>query len=251
MRLAASGLLLLLFAFGVQSYTTVRLEEEVVDYLLAVTPIESSMGELARIEAIVSTLGAFCVPRREYADSTKRPRDHQFLNASPILSSIAYGGGACGYATEVGVRTFQKAGFRARFVQVQGENGTTRHVVMDVETSSQGFVVIDPIFGWAFFNRSGQPYSYAELAENWHEIRDELPASKIRQYSYSYGVEHTNWEKNLFIASFGWALDAFGIDKEYICLRIWYNYLRRAGGVLAMAVGFLGLTFQNRNRFNA
>ena len=55
----------------------------------------------------------------------------------------------------------------------------------------------------------------------------------------------------MFISSLGRVLDDLGVDKGSICLRIWYNHLRRVVGIFAIAAGLLGLAFQNRGRFIA
>lgn len=219
---------LFILGFAIRWITIVRLEEDVIDFIRAqAIRDEQHDSRLEEAIALVNAIGKFCVPRREFADQYVQRTTDLLLSESPIIASLAFGGGACGYATEIGVRVFEKEGFKTRFVQVLDSKENTRHVVMEINLQGQGQVIIDPIFGYIFLDDEGAPLSAFDLKETWSEARLLLPDNKIRDYSYVHGVRYSNWGKNAMTRAIYQVFDHSLWDVDAISLRIHYNRIRR------------------------
>ncbi len=148
-------------------------------------------------EELTRAISLFTEPRRAFSDSTGfDTKFQQTIARSPIITFIAYGGGACGFSSEVGARVFEKSGYETRFVQVQNQRGQTHHVVFDVRKGDFGPCVVDPIFGHIFLDEHGHGLSAEELKRNWPEVQPSLPdGNRLSEYSYEYGVQFTNWSR--------------------------------------------------------
>lgn len=249
-RVFLFSLLLVSLVFSVRLWTVVHLEEAVADFIIDSCPGASShQEEWQNVIAVVECLGNFTEPRRMYADSVGVTSTNSELALSPILTSLAYGGGACGYATEVGVQVFERLGYQARFVQVLDGNGRTNHVVMDVELNSGKKAVIDPIFGFVFQTEEGAPLQYDQLQEQWDAIVSGLPDNKIRRYSYEAGVRFTNWDRNALMQVGYAVLTRLNVSPDEMSLRVLYNRMRtKIPSFLGIGslVGLLMMSLQKR-----
>lgn len=242
------ALLTLMMGWSVRNLTIIELEDEFVEYMIAQSDVELR-GEKS-LDAVIEytkIISKFTEPRREFADANGLTGEDGLLDSSPIVASLAYGGGACGYATEVGVRFFELCGFDARFVQVLNSLRKTNHVVLDVKLSDGNYVIVDPIFGHVFVNARGLPYTYEQLSSEWHELINELPQSKIRRYSYLHGVQHTNWSKNIFTRILKIVLTQCKVKTNSVSMRVYLNWARRTAPKIIFCASLLFgfLTIQN------
>ena len=214
--------------WSITASTLVLLEEEIVDYIILNAENNlDSQSDLNRVKSLSEAIARFSEPRREFADSNGVRLPSRLLRWSPILSSLAYGGGACGYATEIGVRVMEKEGFEARFMQVLNANGRTVHVAMDVVLDSYESVVVDPIYGHLFLDLDGRPMSSKMLQKKWDEVVVHLPQGKIRTYSYEHGVQYTNWGRSGAVKGLQGLLKLAHVDTYPISLRVHFNAFRR------------------------
>lgn len=231
---------LVLFGFSIRVLTLIELEDEAAEFIIANAGIQmDGEDDLLRLQQLTDAIGAFSEPRREFADKNGRIKGKTYFLQSPIIASLAYGGGACGYATELGVRVMELYGLHPRFVQVLNEKGFTHHVVMDVSLEDGRNIMIDPIFGYLFVDSSGQPLDAARLCAEWPIIQGSLPQNKIRTYSYENGIRYTNWEKNMVTVTMRSCFRLVGINHDEICLRLYYNAIRRWSPVLGLIISIL------------
>ena len=222
-----------------------QIEDELVDFIIA----QANLGGTAQNDAVELTraIALFTEPRRAFSDNAGFAKESQNTIArSPIITFIAYGGGACGFSSEVGARVFEKSGFETRFVQVQNQRGQTHHVVFDVWKGDFGPCVVDPIFGHIFLDEHGRGLSAEELKRNWPEVQPSLPdGNRLSEYSYEYGVQFTNWSRfGSLEAPIKALLSVFVADLESFSLRSWYNrFMRVFPGLsftLSLALIWLG-----------
>ena len=234
------ALLTLMLGWSVRNLTIVELEDEFVEFMIAQSDFkwrgEKTLDAVIEYTKVISK---FTEPRREFADANGLTGEDGLLDSSPIVASLAYGGGACGYATEVGVRFFELCGFDVRFVQVLNSSRKTNHVVLDVELSDGSYVTVDPIFGHVFVNTKGLPYNYEQMSSEWHELRSELPESKIRRYSYVNGVQFTNWSKNIVSRSLKTVLTQCNVKTDVVSMWIYLNKARRIAPKIIFCVSLL------------
>ena len=220
------GVAVFLNAFRIHS--THQIEDELVDFIIAQARLNGDAKKDA--EELTRAIGLFTEPRRAFSDSTGFEKNsRQSIARSPIITFIAYGGGACGFSSEVGARVFEKSGFDTRFVQVQNQRERTHHVVFDVRKGDFGPCVVDPIFGHIFLDEQGHGLSAEELKRNWAEVQPSLPdGNRLSEYSYEYGVQFTNWSRfGSLEAPIKAMLSLFVADLESISLRSWYNRFMR------------------------
>lgn len=232
----ASGFVLTILC--VRQLTIVALEDDAVGFIIA-NAGKGAGSELERCLQLTESIAQFSEPRREFADSNGYVRGEPYLMQSPILASLAYGGGACGYASEIGVRAFEMAGFEPRFVQVLDSRGQTIHVVIDVLIDDSIAVIIDPIFGHLFLDSEGRPATAKHLGLRWESLKEHLPDNKIRSYSYEHGIRYTNWEKNFVTLAIHSCLQAVGRNPDEICLRMYFNGLRRWSPAFGLVISTL------------
>jgi len=231
---------LVLFGFSIRVLTLIELEDEAAEFIVANAGIRmDGDDDLLRLQQLTEAIGKFSEPRREFSDKNGIINDEKYFDESPILASLAYGGGACGYATELGVRVMELSGFHPRFVQVLNENGFTHHVVMDVSLEDGRNIMIDPIFGHLFLDGSGQPINAARLCAEWPIIQGSLPQNKIRTYSYENSIRYTNWEKNMVTVTMRSCFRLVGMNPDEICLRLHFNAIRRWSPVLGLSISIL------------
>ena len=237
------GVAVFLNAFRIHS--THQIEDELVDFIIAQARLNGDAKKDA--EELTRAIGLFTEPRRAFSDSTGFEKNsRQSIARSPIITFIAYGGGACGFSSEVGARVFEKSGFDTRFVQVQNQRERTHHVVFDVRKGDFGPCVVDPIFGHIFLDEQGHGLSAEELKRNWAEVQPSLPdVNRLSEYSYEYGVQFTNWSRfGSLEAPIKAMLSLFVADLESISLRSWYNrFMRVFPGLsltLSLALIWLG-----------
>ena len=213
---------------GMRLHTIIETEEAIVDFIVAQMDLDD-LDDSEVVREATLTLGHFLSPRRVYSESVFDYRaDVQTIHNSPITTVILNGGGACGFSSELGVRVFQRLGFRPRFVQVLNAQNKTSHVVMDA-CRGDTYAVIDPIFGHVHLNADGQFASLDDLQFSWQDIRQGLPDdTKISSYSYEYGVRFTNWNRLGWMAApVKFMLKSIGMDTGKMSLRIWFNQIRR------------------------
>ena len=237
------GVAVFLNAFRIHS--THQIEDELVDFIIAQARLNGDAKKDA--EELTRAIGLFTEPRRAFSDSTGFEKNsRQSIARSPIITFIAYGGGACGFSSEVGARVFEKSGFDTRFVQVQNQRERTHHVVFDVRKGDFGPCVVDPIFGHIFLDEHGHGLSAEELKRNWAEVQPSLPdGNRLSEYSYEYGVQFTNWSRfGSLEAPIKAMLSLFVADLESISLRSWYNRFMRVfpglSFMLSLALIWLG-----------
>lgn len=217
-----------------------QIEDELVDFIIA----QANLGGTAQNDAVELTraIALFTEPRRAFSDNAGFAKESQNTIArSPIITFIAYGGGACGFSSEVGARVFEKSGYHTRLVQVQNERERTQHVVFDVRKGDFGPCVVDPIFGHIFLDEHDHGLSAKELERNWPEVKLTLPdGNRMKEYSYEYGVQFTNWSRFGSIeAPIKSVLSVFIADVESVSLRSWYNRFMRLFPVLSFTLAFV------------
>ena len=224
---------------------THQIENELVDFIIAQARLDGDATKDA-VE-LTRAINLFTEPRRAFSDSTGfDAKFQQTIARSPIITFIAYGGGACGFSSEVGARVFEKYGYETRFVQVQNQRGQTHHVVFDVRKGDFGPCVVDPIFGHIFLDEHGHGLSAAELGRDWAEVQPSLPdGNRLSEYSYEYGVQFTNWSRfGSLEAPIKALLSLLVADLESFSLRSWYNrFMRvfpRLSFTLSLALIWLG-----------
>lgn len=224
--LLAVGVVFLFLATRLDAIIDV--EESIVDFIVDQIPDETDCTACEMVSA-TEIIGSFLNPRREYNESvfTYGERSQEIQN-SPITTVIVNGGGSCGYSSELGVRVFERLGYSARFVQVLDSQKQTRHVVMDAEKDGV-YGVIDPIFGHLHLDSLGNFASLEYLSQHWAQVKETLPQdSKIGLYPYGYGIQFTNWKGvGVFSTSIQKVLTLAGFDVQGVCLRVWFNQLRR------------------------
>ena len=236
--LLAVGVVFLFLATRLDAIIDV--EESIVDFIVDQIPDETDCIACEMVSA-AEILGSFLNPRREYSESVFSYRKRsQVIQNSPITTVIVNGGGACGYSSDLGVRVFERLGYSARFVQILDSQNQTRHVVMDAEKDGV-YAVIDPIFGHIYSDSLRDFASLEYLSQHWVQVKEALPQdSKINLYSYEHGVQFTNWKRfGVFSTSIQKVLGLAGFDAHGVCLRVWFNQLRRSMPTIVFGISIL------------
>jgi hypothetical protein len=111
----------------------------------------------------------------------------------PTAIDLMTANGACGSFSYVLARLYQGYHFPVRIAQMKANGRYAAHNIVEVKTS-QGWVVVDPLFNIYFKKPDHGLASFADVQADWEDYRKQLPDNYDSNYSYS-GVRYTNWAK--------------------------------------------------------
>ena len=115
-----------------------------------------------------------------------------WINSSlhPLSSDLITADGACGSYATILCRILQEQGYQVRMLQMKGKDGVVCHILLEAR-SSDGWVVLDPLYDLYFITPNNRLASFDEVAGNWTYYRRQLPANYDLRYTYE-GVQYTN-----------------------------------------------------------
>jgi len=170
-----------------------RQDDFVMRQIVTISKANELRG-LAKFRRLMSVTRTLMLPRLDFYGRQALPEPSGFLPRAPS-EALLTAQGACGDFALVFTRLLQVSGERAKLMQMICRNGTSCHVITEVDLNGK-WIVMDSILNFSPTDRQGNPLSADEVRKDWSHVKLELlpPPHLHRKYDYQR-VIGTNWNK--------------------------------------------------------
>jgi hypothetical protein len=122
-------------------------------------------------------------------------RNYDFKSVlHPLTVDLMTADGSCGSYSMILSRILTELNIDNRIVQMKVDGAYGGHIIVEVESDHDGWVVLDPSYNLSFKKPDGRFAKFSDVSNNWQSYSKQVPQSYNMDYRYE-GLRYTNWTK--------------------------------------------------------
>ncbi len=216
-KIAGFGFIFLagfLLMFTILSYSDWKYEDELVQHISAEVTTRCKSNDLSCLAdtAMYYTHLMQNPMKNLFGNKTFTSPKTLFTHSS--FSNFYFGKGACGAYASFYARLMARAGYRSKFVIMNGPGREGMHITIVLEQNNK-LLLVDPFYGIVYRNANNEMVEIDTVAKYWNTYyAAQTPTGYTKLYNYQYGWKYTNWGKLGLVSKVIYRATAFFVGKE-------------------------------------